>query len=136
MTNPTSFVAVIMAGGKGQRFWPLSTSDKPKQFLDLERSGRSLLQQTFDRVKPLVKGIDHILVATAERYLPLVSEQLPDLPKSNILIEPVGRDSAPAIALASLEVQQRFGSVICGFFSSDHRIPEQGMFVETLQRAI
>jgi mannose-1-phosphate guanylyltransferase len=132
----TPFVAVIMAGGKGQRFWPLSTSDKPKQFLDLERSGRSLLQQTFDRIKPLVAGVEHILVATAERYLALVKEQLPELPKSNILIEPVGRDSAPAIALASLEVQQRFGNVISGFFSSDHRIPEQDVFTKTIQSAI
>ena len=116
------FVAIIMAGGKGQRFWPLSTADKPKQFLDLEHTGRTLLQSTFDRVLPLVEGEAHVFVATAERYAALVRSQLPTLPAHNLIIEPEGRDSAPAVALASLTVARRIAGATLGFFSADHRI--------------
>lgn len=114
--------AVIMAGGQGQRFWPLSTAERPKQFLDLGRSGRTLIQATFDRVLPLAHSPERVFVATAERYLDLVHEQLPDVPTENILVEPTPRDSAPAIALACLNIHQRFGDVVTGFFSSDHQI--------------
>jgi len=114
--------AVIMAGGQGQRFWPLSTAERPKQFLDLSRSGRTLIQQTYDRVLPLAHSPERVFVATAERYLDLVHEQLPDVPLENVLVEPTPRDSAPAIALASLNIHQRFGDVVTGFFSSDHQI--------------
>jgi len=114
--------AVIMAGGQGQRFWPLSTPDRPKQFLDLERCGRTLIQATYDRVLPLAHSPERVFVATAERYLDLVHEQLPDVPQENVLVEPTPRDSAPAIALACLNIHQRFGDVVTGFFSSDHQI--------------
>jgi mannose-1-phosphate guanylyltransferase len=130
------FVAVIMAGGSGQRFWPLSTSDRPKQFLDLERCGHTLLQSTFRRVLPLAKSPEHVLVATAARYLELVREQLPELPRENILLEPTGRDSAPAIALASLAIAARYGNPLCGFFSSDHRVGDEAAFLKTLRAAI
>lgn len=132
----SDFVAVIMAGGQGQRFWPLSTAEKPKQFLDLEQCGRSLLQSTFDRLLPLTNGPERILVATGERYAALVQEQLPELPLGNLLIEPIGRDSAPAIALASLTVQQRFGDVVSGFFPSDHRIGDAAAFNATIRQTI
>lgn len=121
-------VALVMAGGRGQRFWPLSTEARPKQFLDLERSGRTLLQSTVERLAPLVGGAHRVLVATGERYVPLVREQLPDLPDANLLIEPVGRDSAPAIALAALRVRERFGDVVMGVFASDHRIEDGDAF--------
>ena len=129
-------VAVIMAGGKGQRFWPLSTSQRPKQFLDLNRCGRTLIQATRDRLLPLVGGPEHLLVATAADYLPLVHEQLPELPKENLLSEPVGRDSAPAVALASLELERRFGDCVAGFFSSDHRIGRPGAFQRAVRQAV
>ncbi len=130
------FVPIIMAGGKGQRFWPLSTSDRPKQFLDLEKTGRSLLQSTFDRLLPLVKAPSSIYIATAKRYVDLVREQLPQLPVVNILIEPEARDSAAAIAYASLVVHQRHPDAIVGFFSSDHRIGNLTIFHENVQQAI
>ena len=130
------FIPIIMAGGKGQRFWPLSTSDKPKQFLDLEKTGRSLLQSTFDRLLPLVKNSKSIYVATAMRYFDLVREQLPQLPSHNILIEPEARDSAAAIAYASLIVHQRHPKDIVGFFSSDHRIGKVQIFHDNVQSAI
>lgn len=130
----SKFIAVIMAGGRGQRFWPLSTSDKPKQFLDLEQSGRSLLQATYDRVLPLAGSAEQIMVATGEKYVELVKEQLPELPVENLIIEPVGRDSGPAVALASLVVQERFGDSVMGFFASDHRIIDTAAFHDTLRR--
>jgi mannose-1-phosphate guanylyltransferase len=130
------FVPVIMAGGKGQRFWPLSTSDKPKQFLDLEKTGRSLLQSTFDRLLPLVKSPNHIYIATAKRYLDLVKEQLPQIPLGNILIEPEARDSAAAIAFASLSIYNQHPASIVGFFSSDHRIGNVAMFQDNVRQAI
>ncbi len=116
------FRAVIMAGGQGQRFWPLSTPDRPKQFLDLGRSGRTLIQSTYDRVLPLAGSPGNVYVATARKYIGLVCEQLPDVPLENLLVEPTPRDSAPAIALASLTIAKRHGNVVVGFFSSDHRI--------------
>jgi mannose-1-phosphate guanylyltransferase len=129
------FVAVIMAGGQGQRFWPLSTPERPKQFLDLSRSGRTLIQATFDRVVALTGAPERVLVATAERYLGLVAEQLPEVPAENVLVEPTQRDSAPAIALACLTIERRFGDVVAGFFSSDHQIAGDG-FGAALQNAI
>ncbi len=130
------FVAVIMAGGQGQRFWPLSTPGKPKQFLDLSQSGRTLLQATFDRVLPLAGSPRRILVATAERYVPLVRQQLPELPPENLLVEPTPRDSAPAIALACLTIEERFGDVVAGFFSSDHEIADADAFQDVTRAAI
>jgi mannose-1-phosphate guanylyltransferase len=134
-TSPR-FTAVIMAGGQGQRFWPLSTADRPKQFLDLERSGRTLLQATYDRLLPLTGTPERVYVATAARYLALVREQLPGLPAGNLLIEPTGRDSAPAIALASLAIHERTGGATLGFFSSDHRIGDVPAFHTAVVHAI
>ena len=122
------FVAVIMAGGQGQRFWPLSTPEKPKQFLDLQRHGRTLLQATFDRLVPLTGSVANVYVATAARYAHLVREQLPELPFENVMIEPVARDSGPAIAMALLLVQRRHPGSIVGVFSSDHRIADVPAF--------
>ena len=130
------FVPVIMAGGRGQRFWPLSTADRPKQFLDLERSGRTLLQATFDRLVPLAGAPERVFVATGSRYVALVREQLPELPGSNVLVEPVGRDSAPAVALASLAIQARLGDATLGFFASDHRIEDVPVFHAAVRDAI
>jgi mannose-1-phosphate guanylyltransferase len=130
------FTAVIMAGGKGQRFWPLSTSDKPKQFLDLERSGRTLLQSTFDRLLPLVESPKDIFIATAQKYVDLVREQLPKVPKTNLIIEPEARDSAAAVAYASLSVHAHNPDAVVGFFSSDHRIGDTAAFQNTVRGAI
>jgi mannose-1-phosphate guanylyltransferase len=131
-----TFTAVIMAGGKGQRFWPLSTSDKPKQFLDLERSGRTLLQGTFDRLLPLVKSPKDIFIATASKYVDLVREQLPEIPMQNLIIEPEARDSAAAVAYASLTVHAHNPETTVGFFSSDHRIGNVAEFQNTVRQAI
>lgn len=124
-----------MAGGQGQRFWPLSTAERPKQFLDLEQCGRTMLQATFDRLLPLAGSAERVYVATGQRYLSLIREQLPQLPDGNVIVEPTGRDSAPAVALASLIIRDRLGDVTLGFFSSDHRIESNDSFHIAVRRA-
>jgi mannose-1-phosphate guanylyltransferase len=128
-------VVVVMAGGRGQRLWPLSTEARPKQFLDLERRGRTLLQTTVDRVGLLAGGPERTLVSTVAPYMPLVREQLPDVPEANLLVQPEGKDSAPAIALAALHVQARFGDVPMGIFATDHVIEDGAAFERALGRA-
>ena len=129
-------VALVMAGGRGQRFWPLSTEARPKQFLDLDRRGRTLLQATVDRVAPLVGGADRVMVATAARYEALVREQVPEVPEANLLLEPVGRDSGPAIALAALRIRARFGNAVMATFASDHQVADVDAFAATVRRAM
>lgn len=113
-------VAVIMAGGAGTRFWPASVQARPKQFLTFF-GDRSLLQLSYDRVVPLV-GKDRVLVLTNERFVPLVHEQLPDLPKDNVIGEPLRRDTAAAVALSALLVEKRFGDAVIATLTSDHLI--------------
>ena len=95
---PNTF-AVIMAGGIGSRFWPMSRTEEPKQFLDILGTGRSLIRMTFDRLEKLVPA-DHILVVTNARHKDQVAQHLPRLPEENILCEPFMRNTAPCIAYA------------------------------------
>lgn len=132
----SDFVAVIMAGGAGQRFWPLSTADMPKQFLDLEKTGRSMIQATFDRLLPVTGAAERVFVVTGERYAALVREHLPQVPEENLILEPIGRDTAPAVAFATLTVGRRLGNPVMGLFPSDHRVGNPGAFQETLRQAI
>jgi len=135
MTTST-LVPVILAGGKGERFWPLSRKHRPKQFLSLDGSGISLLQATAHRLLAVVGGWQDLWVVTASHLADGVREQLPELPFANLLIEPEGRDTAPAVAWSSLEVSQRYGrDVVVGFFPADHWIADEAMFGATLQAA-
>jgi len=129
------FVAIILAGGSGQRFWPLSTPERPKQFLDLETTGRTLLQATFDRLTPVCGGPTGVYVVTGERYRELVEAQLPEVPVRQVLLEPLGRDTAAAIALATLEVRARHGDVTVGVFPADHRVDDPQAFADAVRRA-
>ena len=97
---------VIMAGGIGSRFWPMSTPEYPKQFVDVMGVGKSLLQLTVDRFLPLCP-IEHIWLVTSERYVELVKEQLPDLPECNILAEPEPRNTAPCIGYACWKIHKK-----------------------------
>ena len=99
-------VIVIMAGGRGERFWPISRRNFPKQLLSLA-SEASLLQEAVDRVRPLT-DLKRILVVVNRDYLVAVREQLPDLPTENILVEPEGRNTAPCIGLAATYASKRF----------------------------
>lgn len=132
-----SLVPIILAGGKGERFWPLSRKQRPKQFLCLDGSGRSLLQTTADRLLKTAGGWDNLWVVTASHLADGVREQLPELPEANILVEPEGRDTAPAVAWSTVEVAKRYGKdVVTGFFPADHWIAEQDIFEATLMAAV
>ncbi|QYO63698.1 mannose-1-phosphate guanylyltransferase [Leptolyngbya sp. 7M] len=129
-------IPVILAGGKGERFWPLSRKHRPKQFLSLDGSGRSLLQATADRLLNLAGGWSGLWVITAAHLEEGVRQQLPNLPLENLLVEMEGRDTAPAVAWATLEIAQRYGEdAIIGFFPADHWIGEQDVFEQTLKAA-
>ena len=93
MINPHRY-CVIMCGGVGSRFWPYSRESKPKQFLDFLGTGRSLLQMSYDRILPIVRP-ENVMVVTNAQYAPLIREQLPELPEANILLEPARRNTAP-----------------------------------------
>ncbi len=134
MTN--SLIPVILAGGKGERFWPLSRKHRPKQFLSLDGSGKSLLQATAERLLPLAEGWDKLWVVTSSQLAAGVQEQLPELPLANLLAEPEGRDTAPAVAWTTLEIAKRYGKeAIVGFFPADPWIDDPVSFQRTLQAA-
>jgi mannose-1-phosphate guanylyltransferase len=133
---PQSLVPVILAGGKGERFWPLSRKHRPKQFLCLDGSGKSLLQTTAERLLPLGNGWVDLWVVTAAHLADGVREQLPDLPEANLLVEPEGRDTAPAVAWSTLEIAKRYGeNAVVGFFPADHWIEKEEAFHQTLRTA-
>lgn len=100
MTEHKDNYCLILAGGKGKRLWPCSREEKPKQFLDFFSTGRTLLQQTYDRVSAFIPA-ENILVSTNRIYERLVAEQLPSLPPENILSEPIFRNTAPSVAWAA-----------------------------------
>ncbi|MBE9537242.1 MAG: NTP transferase domain-containing protein [Proteobacteria bacterium] len=124
---------VIMAGGAGTRFWPLSTEKRPKQFLKLFGE-RSLLQKSYDRVASLLPP-ERILVLTSASFTELVKEQLPEIPEENIIGEPMRRDTAAAVALAALLCRKRFGNTITGIMTADHIIEPVELFQKTLLSA-
>ncbi|MFZ9885864.1 MAG: mannose-1-phosphate guanylyltransferase [Myxococcota bacterium] len=126
-------VVVIMAGGAGTRFWPASTESTPKQFLRFFGE-RSLLQQSYDRVVSLV-GEERIFVLTNERFVPLVTAQLPSLPRENVIGEPARRDTAAAVALAALLAARRFRDPIIATLTSDHLIEPAGALQAALVSA-
>lgn len=129
-------IPVILAGGKGERFWPVSRLKHPKQFLCLDGSGQSLLQATADRLLTLAGDWNSLWVITAGHLAEGVRSQLPDLPEENLLVEPQGRDTAPAVAWATLEVAKKHGEdAVVGFFPADHWIADEAAFCQTLTHA-
>lgn len=118
--------ALIMAGGKGTRFWPLSTEEKPKQFLKLVGE-KTMIQMTVDRILQIIP-IEKIFVCTGERYVDLVRKQLPNLPNRNIIIEPEGRNTAPCIALSSLIIRRYYNDSTMVVLPSDHLIKDENEF--------
>ena len=129
-------IPIILAGGKGERFWPVSRLKRPKQFLCLDGGDRSLLQATADRLLNLAGGWSNLWVITSEVIADGVREQLPNLPEENILVEPQGRDTAPAVAWATLEVAKKYGEeAIIGFFPADHWIGDKSAYETTLDAA-
>jgi len=123
--------AVIMAGGKGERFWPLSKEKFPKQLLSLIGK-KSLLQETVDRLQPFIPPQD-ILVVTRRSLARAIERQLPQLPRKNIISEPVGRNTAPCIGLAAKMIKE---DVIMVVLPADHIIKPRGKFLGTLKKAV
>lgn len=123
-----------MAGGRGERFWPQSRKNYPKQFLCLTNDGKTMIQHTVERILPLVE-IKNIFISTNQRYRALVKEQLPQLPEENILCEPVGKNTAPCIGLAAAFIHKRFQDAIMAVLPSDHLIKNETMFRNTLKDA-
>lgn len=126
--------ALIMAGGRGERFWPRSRKSLPKQFLSLTGDGRTMIQLTVERILPLVE-MEDIFIATNRDYKELVKRQLPDLPEENILCEPVGRNTAPCIGLGAVHIAKKYEDAMMLVLPSDHLIKYNKMFVSTLKEA-
>jgi mannose-1-phosphate guanylyltransferase len=124
---------IIMAGGRGERFWPLSREKTPKQLIRL-LGGRSLLQQAVDRVLPLVP-LRNVLVITNEAQAPEVRRQLPKLPKENVIAEPLGRDTCAAVTLGAALVGARSTTGVMAVLPADHVIPEEKKFQQVLSDA-
>ena len=125
---------VIMAGGKGTRFWPLSTENQPKQLLSLV-GNTSLLQQTVARIAPLMP-LEDIYVVTGESLVSVTKHHVPDLPSGNIIAEPVGRNTLPCIGLAALHLKKREGGDgVMAVLPTDHVIQDQQRFRKLLQYA-
>ena len=110
---------VIMAGGVGSRFWPMSTTDKPKQFIDVLGTGKSLLQLTVERFQGIVPA-DNVWVVTNQKYAATVMEQLPDMPRDHVLCEPCRRNTAPCIAYVSWRIKSRDAKANIVVSPSDH----------------
>ncbi len=131
-----SLIPVILAGGKGERFWPLSRKHRPKQFLSLDGSGKSLLQATADRLSELAGGHENLWVVTSAQLAEGAREQLPQLPEEKLLLEPEGRDTAPAVAWATIEIARAYGEdAVVGFFPADPWIDDQLAFQQTIDAA-
>ncbi|URZ03534.1 mannose-1-phosphate guanylyltransferase [Clostridium felsineum] len=125
--------ALIMAGGRGERFWPLSTDEKPKQFLQL-LGDKTMIQMTVERLEDLI-DIERIFVVTGERYVDILREQLPKLPKRNIIVEPVGRNTAPCIALSAFVINKYYGDASIVVLPSDHLIVHEDKLLNTIKAA-
>jgi mannose-1-phosphate guanylyltransferase len=132
--NKHHYVA-IMAGGIGSRFWPMSRSNYPKQFLDILHTGQTLIQQTFERYKKLVP-IENIYIITSKEYVEVTRKQLPDLDHENILAEPSRKNTAPCIAYIAFKLFQRDPLAVMMAAPADNLIPDTDRFVETANRAL
>ncbi|MBQ3318679.1 mannose-1-phosphate guanylyltransferase [Candidatus Saccharibacteria bacterium] len=128
------FYILIMAGGRGTRFWPKSTEEKPKQFLALI-SEKTMLQETYDRCRKILPE-KNIFVGTGAKYIDLVKEQLPSLPVKNIVAEPTGRNTAPCILLASKYISDLKGPATVVVLPSDQLIVNEDKFIEDIGQSV
>lgn len=134
MDNINNRYCVIMAGGSGTRFWPLSRVGKPKQFLDVADTGKTFIRQTYERFLKVVPQ-ENIIIVTAGKYRSLVEEQIPELPERNLLLEPYARNTAPCIAYATYTLLQRDPDARMVVAPSDHFIMDEDLFAKTISYA-
>lgn len=126
---------VIMAGGVGSRFWPMSTPEKPKQFIDVLGVGRTLIQLTVDRFSE-VCDMRNVWVVTSEHYRDLVREQLPQIPESNILLEPCMRNTAPCVAYVAWKIKKQDPEANLVISAADHIVMNVPEFVRVIRRGL
>ena len=126
---------VIMAGGIGSRLWPLSTPERPKQFIDILGVGKSLIQLTVERFLPVCAS-DKFWVVTSEKYVDIVREQLPDIPSDQILAEPEARNTAPCIAYACWKIAQRYPAANIVVTPADALVLRTAEFADAIQKAL
>ena len=128
-----NYYAILMAGGVGSRFWPVSTTEFPKQFHDMLGSGHTLIQKTFSRLSQLIP-VENILILTNEKYNHIVLEQLPMVKPEQVLLEPAMRNTAPCILYASLKIKKQNPDAVMVVAPSDHWIEDEAVFVQNLQQ--
>lgn len=126
---------IIMAGGVGSRFWPISRTEHPKQFIDILGTGSTLIQQTFERIKKLCPK-ENIYIVTHTMYKELVMQQLPGISENQVICEPARRNTAPCIAYASYKVLQKNPDALFVVAPSDHIILQEDVFVEKMKQAL
>ena len=126
---------VVMAGGVGSRFWPMSTTDRPKQFIDVLGTGRTLLQLTLDRFEGIVVP-ENVWIVTNARYADIVHEQLPDVPRQNILCEPCRRNTAPCIAYVSWRIKKKDPRANIVVTPSDHIVMNTNEFRRVMMQCM
>jgi len=130
-----NYFGVIMAGGVGTRFWPMSRSAHPKQFIDILNTGETLIQQTFNRLKRVIPP-ENIFVVTSAAYLDIVGQQLPEMLKEHILCEPMRRNTAPCIAYAMNKIFEKNPNASMVVAPSDHIILKEDKFVDVITNAL
>ncbi|WP_027138446.1 mannose-1-phosphate guanylyltransferase [Gaetbulibacter saemankumensis] len=129
-----NYYAILMAGGVGSRFWPVSTEEFPKQFHDMLGTGDTLIQKTFQRLSHVIPK-ENIFILTNERYNDLVFEQLPELTERQVVLEPAMRNTAPCILYASLKIQKENPDAVMIVAPSDHWIEDEKTFSKNVQQA-
>jgi mannose-1-phosphate guanylyltransferase len=129
-----NYYAILMAGGVGSRFWPISTQDFPKQFHDMLGTGDTLIQKTFYRLADLIPK-ENIYILTNERYNDLVLKQLPEVEQRQVVLEPAMRNTAPCILYASLKIQKENSDAVMIVAPSDHWIEDEKTFSKNVQQA-
>jgi len=126
---------VIMAGGVGSRFWPISSEERPKQFLDILGTGKTLIQLTLNRFRDIIPP-SNVWVVTSEKYRDLVTEQLPDVPASQVLLEPCRRNTAPCICYACWKIKKVNPRATVVVAPSDHVIADVPVFQSAIKDAV
>lgn len=125
---------VIMAGGKGERFWPLSTELVPKPFVSVTGEG-TLIELTVDRARRIVP-LEHIFVVLGKEHLPVARKCLPRLPRENFIIEPAGRDTAPCVGLSAMMLHRRNPDAVMVILPSDHYVPDDAAFSRSIEETV
>ncbi|MEW7292251.1 mannose-1-phosphate guanylyltransferase [Aquimarina sp. 2304DJ70-9] len=129
-----NYYAILMAGGVGSRFWPVSTSDFPKQFHDMLGTGETLIQRTFSRLAKIIPT-ENIFILTNERYNDLVLRQLPEVKQRQVVTEPAMRNTAPCILYAALKIQKENPDALMVVAPSDHWIEDEDAFISNLEQS-